>query len=81
MVLVYSSFFILFYLFVALLGLCCFMGFSLVAVSRGYSLAVVQGFLIAVASLLRSTGSRAHGLRSCSFWAVEHRLSSCDPRV
>ena len=42
-------------------------GFSLVAVSRGYSLVGVHGLLIVVASLallLWNTGSRAHGLQS-----------------
>ena len=80
MVLVYSLF--LFYLFLAVLDLCCFMGFSLVAVSRSYSLAVVQGFLIAVASFLiaehRFQGTRTQQL---SFWVVKHRLSSCGPQV
>ena len=41
------------YLFLAVLGLCCCMGFSLVAVSRGYSLVVVPTrLLIEVASLV-----------------------------
>ena len=35
----------------AVLGLCCYAGFSLVADSRVYSLAVVCGLLIAAASL------------------------------
>ena len=39
------------YLSLAVLGLYCCMGFSLVAVSRGYSLVAVHGLLIAVASL------------------------------
>jgi len=36
----------------AVLGLCCFMGFSLVAASRAYSVVVVCRLLIAVASLV-----------------------------
>ena len=40
------------YLFLAVLGLRCCVGFSLVAVSASYSLVVVHGLLIAVASLL-----------------------------
>ena len=44
------------YLFLAILGLHCFVVFSLVAASRGYSLAVVHGLLIAVASLAAEHG-------------------------
>ena len=40
------------YLFMAMLGLCGCVGFSLVAASNGYSLVVVHGLLIAVASLV-----------------------------
>ena len=40
------------YLFLAVLGLRCCVGFSLVAVSASYSLVVVHGLLIAVASLV-----------------------------
>ena len=39
------------YLFLAMLGLCCCMGFSLVAVSRGYSLLAMPAFLIMAGSL------------------------------
>ena len=45
--------FILFiYLFLAVLGLRCCEGFSLVVVSRSYFLVAVHGLLIAVASLV-----------------------------
>ncbi|WP_211488227.1 hypothetical protein, partial [Escherichia coli] len=47
------------YLFLAVLGLHCFSDFSPVAESRGYSPAAVYTLLIAVASLLQSTSSRA----------------------
>lgn len=47
--------FLNFYLFIlALLGLRCCEGFPLVAESRGYSLAVVSGLLVALVSLLFS---------------------------
>ena len=36
----------------AVLGLCCRVGFSLVAASRGYSLVVVRGLRIVMASLV-----------------------------
>ena len=36
----------------AVLGVCCFMGFSLVAASRDYSVVVVCRLLLAVASLV-----------------------------
>jgi len=39
------------YLFLAMLGLCCCVDFSLVLASRGYSLAGVCGFFTVVASL------------------------------
>ena len=45
----FTSFY-LFILFLAVLGLHCYVGFSLVAASGGYSLAAVHRFLIAVAS-------------------------------
>ena len=53
---------IILFLFLALLGLCCYVGFSLVVVSGGYSLVVVCGVLT-VGLLWQSTGSRACGLR------------------
>ena len=44
------------YLFLAVLGLCCCMGFSPVAAIEGYSLAVVHRLLIAVTSLVVEHG-------------------------
>ena len=41
-----------FFLFLAVLGLCCCVGFSLVVASGAFSLAVVHRLLIAVASLV-----------------------------
>ena len=46
--------------------------------SGGHSVVVLYGLLIVVASLVE------HGLKgfsSCNSWALEHRLSSCGPRV
>ena len=48
--------YLLFNLFLAVLGIRCFMGFSLVAASGDYSLAAVGGLLTAVASLLVEHG-------------------------
>ena len=70
--------------FLTLLSLHCCAGFSLVAESGGYSLAVAWGPLIAVASLVvkhRLSGARAsivtsHRLLRCGSWAPEQRLSS-----
>ena len=45
-------------LFLAVLGLCCCMGFPLVVMIRGYSLVAVQGCLTAVAPLIAELGSR-----------------------
>ena len=47
-----SFFMIIYLLFLTVLDLCCCTGFSLVAARRGYPLAAVTGFLIAVASLV-----------------------------
>ena len=50
------------YLFIlAVLGLCCCSGFSLVVASGGYSRVAVLGPLIVVASLVSEHGFRAHG--------------------
>ena len=43
---------LLFILFLAVLGLCCYLGFSLVVAGRGYSLVTTWELLIAVASLV-----------------------------
>ena len=71
----------LFIIFLAVLGLCCSTGFSLVVTNGGYSLVTVHRLLIAVASLVkhRLQGSQAsvvvaHGLCSFGSWALEHRL-------
>ena len=45
-----------FYLFFAVRGLHCCVGFSLVAASGGYSLVVLHGLLIVVASLVGEHG-------------------------
>ena len=44
-------------------------------VSTGYSLVAVRRLLIAVASLVRSMGSKVLRLSSCGSWALQHRLS------
>ena len=77
--------FIFTYWFLAILGLHCYVGFSLVMSSRAYSLAVVLGLLIVVASLImehRLWGTWALvvvpcGLSSSSSWAPKHRFNSC----
>ena len=61
------------------------MDFSLVVANGGYSLIVVHGLLITVASLVaehRLKGSQASiaaacGLSSCDSQVLEHRLNSC----
>ena len=45
-------FYLSIYLVLAILGLCCCVGFSPVAASGGYSLVAVHRLLIAVASLV-----------------------------
>ena len=44
------------FLFLVVLGLCCCVGFSLVAANGGYSLVVMCGLLIVVASLVVEHG-------------------------
>ena len=65
-----------FHLFLAVLDLHCCMGFSLVMVNGGYSLAVVNEVLMWWLLLLWSPGSRWAGFSSCQSWALEHRLNS-----
>ena len=70
------------YLFLAVLGLPCCSGFSLVAASRGYTLVAVHSPLTVVSSLVSEYGLQgmwasvvaAHGLSCCGSWALEHRL-------
>ena len=57
-------------------GLHCYPGFSLVAVSRGYSLVAVRRLLIEVAFPVADTDSRARGFGSCDSLAPEHSISS-----
>ena len=59
------------YLFLAVLGLCCCVGFSLVVVSGGYSLVAEHRLQATLVSVVV-----ACGLSRCGFQAVEHRLSS-----
>ena len=56
-------------------------GLSLVAASRGYSSLRCVGFSLRWLLLLRSTGSRRMGFRSCGSRALERRLSSCGARA
>ena len=71
----------LFTLFLAVLDLSCCAGFSLVAVSRGYSLVAVRGLLIVVASLVPRMGLGHLAFNSCGSRALEHRLNSCSKGV
>ena len=57
------SFWVFFILFLVALGLGCWIGFSLVAVSGRYCLVMVCGVLIAMDSLVEEHGSRARGLQ------------------
>ena len=83
-----SFFFKLINLFLAALGVrCCARAFSSCG-ERELLCIVVCRLLIAVASLVRSMGSRrmgsvvvARGLSSCGSRALERRLSSCGTRA
>ena len=52
----FFGFFFKLILFLAVLGLCCCTGFSLVVASGGYSPVAVPGLLIVVASLVAEPG-------------------------
>ena len=64
-------FFLIFILFYWCVSFCLHCVF-IASVSRGYSLVVVSGLLIAVASLFLSTGSGVHGLQHAGSVAVAH---------
>jgi hypothetical protein len=62
------------------LDLHCCTDFSLVAASRGYSLAVVCRLPLSVASLVAGHGLRVSVVAGLSSWgsqALEHRLRRC----
>ena len=67
------------YLFLAVLGLSCCVGFSLVSARGGYCL--VAGFSLRWLLSLQSTVSRLHGLSSCGYQALEYRLNSCSAQT
>ena len=81
--LIFWNYFI--YLFLAVLGLHCWVGFSLVAENGGYSRVAVHEVLIEVVSLSSEHGLKgaqasaiaAYVLSSCISWVLEHRLNSC----
>ena len=72
-------------LFLAVLGLHCCLGSSLVSVSRGSSVVAMCRLLIAMDSLVAEHGPQgfraaevsAHALCRCGFPALEHKLSCC----
>ena len=72
-------FFYFIYLFLAVLGLPCCAGFSLVVASRAYSLVAVYRFLTAEATGTWALGCK--GFSSCGSWALEHRLNSCSTQA
>ena len=80
--------FYLFY-FLGCAGSSLLLGFSLVGVSKGYSVAAVRGLLSAEVSLVaehglwgaRASVVAAHSSVVCTSWALQHRLSSCGPQA
>ena len=68
--------FFLIYLFTAALDFCCCMGLSVVVGSKGYSALACSGFWLC-GFVLWSVSSGHTCFSSCSFWALEHRLSHC----
>ena len=61
----------------AVLGLCCCGGFSVVGSSSGYSSLWCACFSLWCLLLLWSTDSRCVSFSSCGSWALEDRLDSC----
>ena len=81
-------FIIFIHVFLAVLGLRCCWGFSLVVASRSYSLVAMHGILIEAASHCRAqvldtraSVTGACGLCSCGSPALENRLNSCGERT
>lgn len=76
--------FLVFFLPLTVLGLCCCMASSLVAECWGYSLLAVRGLLTVMASLaaqprlegIRASVVTACGLGNCSSQVPEHRFNS-----
>ena len=64
-----------YFLLMAVLGLCCCTGFSLVAACGGYSPVALQELLTVVSPLVCSTGSRAEA--SAAAGAAHCGVSSC----
>ena len=65
----------------AVLGLRCCGGFSVVAASTGYSSWCCAGVSLPCLLLLWSTDSRCVSLSSCGSWALEDRLDSCSTQA
>ena len=63
-ILFYLKIVYIYYLFSTVLGLSCCVGFSIVVASGGYSQFVVQGLLIAVASLVVEHGVQRRAQQS-----------------
>ena len=72
---------LLFFFFLAALGLRCCVRASLVAARGGYSSLQCAGFSLQWLLLLWSTCSRRTGFSSCDSQALEYRLSSCGARA
>ena len=65
------------FLFLAVLGLRCCAGFSLVVVIRGYSLLQCTVFSLCGFSCCRAQALELVGFNSCNSQALEHRLNNC----
>ena len=73
-------FFFNFCLFLAVLGLCCWVGFSRVVMSGGYSSCGAQASHYSGLSWFGAQApGHTVGFSSCSSWGLEHRLDSCGP--
>ena len=77
----FNKFIYFIYLFLAVLGLRCCAGLSLVAGSRGYSSLWCADFSLQWLPLLRGTGSRCTGFSNCvsqaqQFWLTGSRAQA-----
>ena len=68
-------------LFIFLLGVCCHVGFSLVAVRRGYSRRSVWASHCAGVSCCKAQALGLVGFSNSGSQALEHRLSACGARA
>ena len=69
------------FLFLAALGLCCFVWAFSSCGEQGLHFIAARGCLIAVASLIAEHSSRRRGFGICGSWALKDGFSSCSTQI